>query len=99
MVPRPGVTPTWASEATSSANSARTAAAMAAPSKIAAPMCPPGLLVLEVPLAREHHGDAVLVSGGDDLFVAQRPPRLHNGGHARLGQLVDVVAEGKEGVA
>src|SRR5205823_458078 len=94
MVPSPGVTPTWLREATSSASSARTAAAMAAPSRIAAPIDLP--LVTEVALAGENHGDAVLVGGGDDLLVPDRPTRLHDRADTRLREHVDVVAEGKE---
>src|SRR5438477_5938475 len=55
--------------------------------------------VPEVPLPCEDDGDAVLVGGGDHLFVAQGAARLDDRTHARLGQLVDVVAEREEGIA
>src|SRR2546423_7480981 len=55
--------------------------------------------MLEVSVRREDHGEAVLVSGGDDLVVTHRPPRVDNGGHAGPGRGVEPVAEGKEGIA
>ena len=53
----------------------------------------------EVPLAREHHGHAVLVGGGDQLVVAQRSAGLDDHGHACRGRRVESVAEGIEGVS
>src|SRR5947208_14376842 len=55
--------------------------------------------MLEVALAGEDHGEAVLVGRGDDLVVTHRPSRLDNGGHSGPGRGVEPVAEGKEGIA
>ena len=48
--------------------------------------------------AGEHHGDAVLVGGGDDLVVAHRAARLDDGGGAGLDGREQAVGEGEEGV-
>ena len=53
---------------------------------------------LEMPHAREHHRDAVLVGGGDDLRVALRSARLDHGDDAVLGGGVEAVAEREERV-
>ena len=45
------------------------------------------------PLARDDHRHAVLVGGGDRLLVADGAARLDDGDGARLGRLVDAVAE------
>src|SRR5207244_5483276 len=55
--------------------------------------------VPEVALAREDHGEAVLVGRGDDLIVAQGPARLDDGPHAGSGGGVEPVAEGEESIA
>src|SRR5438552_1916679 len=53
----------------------------------------------EVPVAGEDHRDAVFVARRDAVRVAHRPARLHDRHDARLGRLIDVVAEGEERVA
>src|ERR1044071_2413206 len=55
-------------------------------------------LMTEMAHAREHHGDAALVGGGDDLVVADAAPGLDNGRRAGVGDDVGAVAERKEGV-
>src|SRR5580693_794628 len=82
--------------ATRSVTSARTRAARAAPSRMRAVI---DASVPEVTLAREHHGDAVLVGGGHQLTVSHRAPGLDHGHAARRGQDVEPVAEREEGVA
>ena len=52
----------------------------------------------EVPHAGEHHGDAVLVGGGDHLVVAHRAARLDHRRGAGLGRREQAVGEGEEGV-
>ena len=52
----------------------------------------------EVTEAGEHHRDILLVGGGDDLRVAHRAAGLDHRRGARLGQHVETVAEGEEGV-
>ena len=52
----------------------------------------------KMPHAGEQHREAVLVAGGDGLGVAHRSARLGDGGNARFGGRVDVVAEREEGV-
>jgi hypothetical protein len=48
--------------------------------------------------AGEHHGDALLVGGGDHLGVAHGAAGLDDRGGAGLGQHVEAVAEGEEGI-
>src|SRR5690606_29787583 len=55
-------------------------------------------LVAEVPDAREHHRDTVLVRGADDFRVADRPARLDDGANAELDRDVEAVAEREERV-
>ena len=50
----------------------------------------------EMPLAREDHGDAVLVAGGDDFIIATGPARLDDRGDTRLGGAVNRVVEREE---
>src|SRR5574343_148575 len=47
----------------------------------------------EVAHAGQHHGDAVLVGGGEHFFVAHRAPRMDDGLDALFGDHVDAVAE------
>src|SRR5512134_1311940 len=54
--------------------------------------------VPEVPDAGEHHGDAVLVRGGDDFVVAEAPPWLDDCAGPRLRRHVHAIAEREEGV-
>ena len=53
----------------------------------------------EVPHAGEHHGDAMLVGGGDDFVVAHGTARLDYRRDAGGGGVVEAVAEREEGVA
>src|SRR4051812_48910561 len=55
-----------------------------------------GNLMPELSLTRENHGDSMFVGRRDDLRIAHRAARLHDGPHAGLGGLVDPVAEGEE---
>ena len=48
--------------------------------------------------AREGHGDAVLVAGGNDVIVAHAASGLGDVLHAALVCPLNVVAEGEEGV-
>ena len=48
--------------------------------------------------AREGHGNAVLVTGGNDMIVAHAASGLGDVLHAALVCPLDVVAEGEEGV-
>ena len=52
----------------------------------------------EVAHAREHHGKSRLVGGRDHLGVAHRPSRLDHGGGAGLGDRLQSVREGEEGI-
>src|SRR5690606_4359340 len=52
----------------------------------------------EMAHAGEHHRDAALVGGGDDLVVAHRAARLDDGRRADVGDDVEAVAERKERV-
>ena len=54
------------------------------------------MLVPEVPLAGEDHGEPALVRRGDDLGVADAAAGLDDGGRARLGDHVEAVAEREE---
>src|SRR6185369_13365871 len=56
------------------------------------------LLVAEVTVAGEHHGQAMLVGGGDDFLVAHRTARLDDGLGTGFSHHVDAVAEREEGV-
>jgi hypothetical protein len=53
----------------------------------------------EVPHPGEHHRDAALVGGGDDLVVAHRAAGLDDAGGAFVDDHVQAVAEREEGVA
>ena len=53
---------------------------------------------MEQPQAAEGHGDAVLVTGINDLLVTDGTAGLHDGGHAGATGTLDVVAKGEEGV-
>jgi hypothetical protein len=55
--------------------------------------------VPEVAHAREHHGHAALVGGGDDLVVAHRAAGLGHAGGTCVHHHVKAVAEREEGVA
>ena len=55
-------------------------------------------LVPEMPPAREHHRQALLVGGGDHFGVAHRAAGLHDGGRAGGGDRVEAIAERKERV-
>lgn len=52
----------------------------------------------EMAMSREYHGNAMLVAGLDNLFVADGSTRLDDGLHAILSQRVDVVTEWEERV-
>ena len=52
----------------------------------------------EMPDAGEHHGDAVLVGGGDHLVVAHRAARLDDRRRAGLDRRQQPVGEGEERV-
>ena len=54
--------------------------------------------MLEMPRAREHHGDAVVVGGLDHLVVAHRAAGLDHRGGASLDCDQQSVGEGEEGV-
>jgi len=54
--------------------------------------------VPEQPPAGEHHGDSVLVRGGDDFFVPLGAAGLDDGFDAGLSCRVYAVAEGEERV-
>ena len=56
------------------------------------------LSMAEVAHAGEHHGEAVVVGGGDDLVVAHGAAGLDHGGGAGLGGRQQAVGEGEEGV-
>ena len=58
----------------------------------------PDGLVPEQPPAGEHHGDSVLVRGGDDFFVSLGAAGLDDGFDAGLSCRVYAVAEGEERV-
>src|SRR5678816_999063 len=53
-------------------------------------------LMSELTLAGEDHRHAALVGGGDHFGVANGTTRLDDRAHARLGRLIDAVAERKE---
>src|SRR5579859_6938776 len=107
MVPRPTVRPRAASLATRSATSAYTASATGAPGiRIAlnvllqwglAPRSAPS--VLELPLSRHDHGDAVLVSGGCHVVVTERTARLDHGADPGGRHGVEPVAKREERIA
>src|SRR2546426_12529134 len=54
--------------------------------------------VPEVPAAREDHRQAVLVSGGDNVSVFDRPAGLHDRRGAGGGDRIEAVAKRKERV-
>src|SRR5260221_12630930 len=51
----------------------------------------------EMPRAREHHGDAVIVGGLDHLLVAHRTAGLDHGGRSPLDRVQKAAREAKEG--
>ena len=53
----------------------------------------------EVALAGEHHGDAVLVGGGDHLVVADAAAGLDDRRDAGRGGGIEAITEREEGVA
>jgi hypothetical protein len=55
-------------------------------------------LVAEVAEAGEYHGQVLLVGGGNDFGIAHRAAGLDHRGSAGLGQHVEAIAEGEEGV-
>ena len=55
-------------------------------------------LVAEMTDAGEHHRDAALVGGGDDLVVAHAAAGLDHGDGAIVGDDVEAVAKRKERV-
>ena len=55
-------------------------------------------LMPEMPRAREHHGDAVVVGGLDHLVVAHGAAGLDHGGGAGFDRDQEAVGEGKERV-
>src|SRR5260221_6723952 len=63
-----------------------------------APMTSSFMSVPEVAHAGEHHGDAVLVGGGDHLVVAHAAAGLDHRARAGLGESVEAVAEREEGI-
>ena len=52
----------------------------------------------EMPYASEHHGDAMLVCGGDDFVIADAAARLDDGARAGVDDDVEPVAKREEGV-
>ena len=52
----------------------------------------------EMPGAGEDHGQAFVVGGLDDVFVAHAAAGLDDGGGARFGRRQKAVGEGEEGV-
>src|SRR5882762_10922133 len=54
--------------------------------------------VAEVPHARENHGHAALVGGGDHLVVAHAAAGLDHRSCAGLGHHVEAVAEREKGI-
>src|SRR5215212_6346846 len=55
-------------------------------------------LVPELPLARENHGDLVLVRRRNHVGVAHGTARLDNGGDSRFCGLIDTIAKREESV-
>src|SRR5947209_3767011 len=55
-------------------------------------------LVPEMAFAGEDHGDVSLIRGGDHLAVANGAAGLDDGGDAGIGEEVEAVAKGAEGV-
>src|SRR6185437_5685470 len=58
----------------------------------------PGPLVAEVTHSGEHHRDAVLVGGGDDLGVALRSARLNDRFDSQFGDRIESIAEWEKGI-
>ena len=52
----------------------------------------------KMPDPGKHHGEAMFVGGGDDVFVADGAAGLDDGGDAGLSGHIHVVCEGEEGV-
>src|SRR5438309_4811209 len=99
IVPRPGVQPLSINASMRSFSSTNTASATGAPGIITADNALPLSLVLELPLAREHHHNPVFIGGCDDFVVPQRPTRLDDGSDAGRSHCVESVAEREEGIA
>src|SRR5215213_5744832 len=55
-------------------------------------------LVPEMPPTGEDHGDAVLITGGDDLVIPAGAARLDDRGNTRLGGAVDRVIKREKGI-
>ncbi len=55
-------------------------------------------LVPEQPPSRKHHGNPMLVSCLNDLFVPNRPAGFHDGLHTSFSRGINTVPEGEEGV-
>jgi len=55
-----------------------------------------GNLVPEMPLPREHHGEAVFIGRGNDLCIAHGAARLDDGRCACGGERIQAVAEREE---
>ncbi len=56
------------------------------------------LAMAEVPYASKGHGDAEAVSGGDDLFVTDRPAGLNDSGGPRVDDGLKPIGERKESI-
>ena len=52
----------------------------------------------KMPEAGEHHGQILLVRSGNDFGIAHRAAGLDHRRGAGLGQHVEAVAEGEEGI-
>jgi len=52
----------------------------------------------EMPLPREHHRHPTFIRGGDDFRVADGTSGLDDGANSGVGEEVEAVAEGEEGV-
>jgi hypothetical protein len=62
------------------------------------PRCGPASSMAEMAAAGEDHRQAVLVGGGDQLVIAQRPSRLYDGARAGGGGGIQSIPEREEGV-
>ena len=52
----------------------------------------------EMAHAGEHHGNAVLIGSGNHFFITHGAARVDNRLNALLGNHINAVAEGEEGV-